>query len=67
MNDVLLHRAGGLEVTRGEHLPAERVLVERAPEHLRVAVMRLARGEQIPVDQALRREIKADMEGTYQE
>ncbi|GAC1357997.1 MAG: hypothetical protein NVS2B12_00130 [Ktedonobacteraceae bacterium] len=45
----------------------ERCTIERAPEHLRLAVMRLARGEQVAVDQAVRREIKADMEGSYQE
>ncbi len=42
----------------------ERCTIERAPEHLREAVMRLARGEQVNVDQDLRREIKADLEST---
>jgi mycothiol system anti-sigma-R factor len=39
----------------------ERCTIERAPAHLREAVMRLARGEQVNVDQDLRREIKADL------
>ncbi len=42
----------------------ERCTIERAPTHLREAVMRLARGEQVNVDQNMRREIKADLEGT---
>ncbi len=47
-----------------KHLIHERCTIERAPAHLREAVMRLARGEQVNVDQDLRREIKADIEGT---
>ncbi|GER86221.1 hypothetical protein KDW_03830 [Dictyobacter vulcani] len=45
----------------------ERCTIERAPAHLREAVMRLARGDRGKIDAALaheiKREIKADLEG----
>jgi mycothiol system anti-sigma-R factor len=40
----------------------ERCTIERAPEHLRLAVMRLAHGEHVNLDRELLREIKADLE-----
>jgi len=40
----------------------ERCRIERAPEHLREAVMRLARGETIALDPELEMEIRADLE-----
>ncbi|GCE03240.1 anti-sigma factor family protein [Dictyobacter aurantiacus] len=53
-----------LEVKRLIH---ERCTIERAPAHLREAVMRLARGERGKIDADLaheiKREIKADLEG----
>jgi len=53
-----------LEVKRLIH---ERCTIERAPSHLREAVLRLARGERGKIDADLaheiKREIKADLEG----
>ena len=41
----------------------ERCTIEHAPDHLREAVLRLARGETTNIDSALAREIKADLRG----
>lgn len=53
-----------LELKRLIH---ERCTIERAPAHLREAVMRLARGDRGKIDADLaheiKREIKADLEG----
>ncbi len=48
---------------RIKRLIHERCTIAHAPAHLREAVMRLARGEQVIIDPALEREIKADLEG----
>ncbi len=41
----------------------ERCTIVHAPERLREAVMRLARGEHIPIDAELEKEIRADLAG----
>ena len=38
----------------------ERCTIEHAPPHLREAIMRLAHGESVQVDAALKQQIKAD-------
>jgi len=38
----------------------ERCTIDHAPAQLREAIMRLARGEQVPIDAELKRHIKAD-------
>lgn len=38
----------------------ERCSIAKAPAHLREAVMRLARGEQVPIDSELEKHLKAD-------
>lgn len=37
--------------------------IERAPQHLREKVMRIAHGEQVDIDPELAKKIKADWEG----
>jgi mycothiol system anti-sigma-R factor len=41
----------------------ERCTIEYAPAHLREAVMRLARGEDVQVDAELKQQIKSDLQG----
>lgn len=38
-------------------------VIERAPQHLREKVMRIARGEQVEIDPELAMKIHADLEG----
>ena len=48
---------------RLKKLVHERCTIERAPKHLREAIMKLARGEQVQVDAELRQQIKSDLQG----
>ena len=48
-----------IRVTRLIH---ERCTIEQAPTHLREAVLRLARGEQVAFDPEVEMEIRADIE-----
>lgn len=41
----------------------ERCTLEQAPAHLRQAVMRLARGESVEINEELKRRIRADLKG----
>jgi mycothiol system anti-sigma-R factor len=51
-----------ISVTRLIH---ERCTIEKAPAHLREAVLRLARGEQVAFDSDVEMEIKADIEDCF--
>ncbi len=51
---------------RLKRLVHERCTIMKAPEHLRDAVLRIARGEQIIVDQALAKEIRAEIKADLQ-